>query len=92
MARINKKIQLNENKIVYVVDKKNNTFNEIDVKKLKEELNYNIGFKNILEKKLSNENFVSNAPDEVIQKERKKLEDVKSKIEILEEAIRKQNN
>ena len=76
----------------YVVDKKNNTFNEIDVKKLKEELNYNIGFKNILEKKLSNENFVSNAPDEVIQKERKKLEDVKSKIEILEEAIRKQNN
>ena len=73
-------------------DKKNNTFNEIDVKKLKEELNYNIGFKNILEKKLSNENFVSNAPDEVIQKERKKLEDVKSKIEILEEAIRKQNN
>ena len=66
--------------------------NEIDVDKLKEELNYNLGFKNILEKKLSNENFVSNAPDAVIQKERKKLEDVKSKIKILEEAIRKQNN
>ena len=76
----------------YVVDQKNKIFNEIDVDKLKEELNYNLGFKNILEKKLSNENFVSNAPDEVIQKERKKLEDVKSKIEILEEAIRKQNN
>ena len=48
--------------------------------------------KNILEKKLSNENFVSNAPKEVIQKERKKLEDVKSKIKILEESIKKQNN
>ena len=48
--------------------------------------------RNILEKKLSNENFVSNAPKEVIQKERKKLEDVKSKIEILEEGIKKQNN
>ena len=76
----------------YVVDQKNKIFNEIDVDKLKEELNYNLGFKNILEKKLSNENFVSNAPKEVIQKERKKLEDVKSKIEILEEGIKKQNN
>ena len=70
----------------------NKIFNEIDVDKLKEELNYNLGFKNILEKKLSNENFVSNAPKEVIQKERKKLEDVKSKIKILEESIKKQNN
>ncbi len=76
----------------YVVDQKNKILNEIDVDKLKEELNYNLGFKNILEKKLSNENFVSNAPKEVIQKERKKLEDVKSKIEILEEGIKKQNN
>ena len=76
----------------YVVDQKNKILNEIDVDKLKEELNYNLGFKNILEKKFSNENFVSNAPKEVIQKERKKLEDVKSKIEILEEGIKKQNN
>ena len=76
----------------YVVDQKNKIFNEIDVDKLKEELNYNLGFKNILEKNLSNENFVSNAPKEVIQKERKKLEDVKSKIKILEESIKKQNN
>ena len=67
-------------------------FNEIDLDKLKEELNYNLGFKNILEKKLSNKNFVSNAPKEVIQKERKKLDDVKSKIKILEEGIKKQNN
>ena len=76
----------------YVVDQKNKIFNEIDVDKLKEELNYNLVFKNILEKKLSNKNFVSNAPKEVIQKERKKLEDVKSKIKILEEGIKKQNN
>ena len=76
----------------YVVDQKNKIFNQIDADKLKEELNYNLGFKNILEKKLSNENFVSNAPKEVIQKERKKLEDVKSKIKILEEGIKKQNN
>ena len=76
----------------YVVDQKNKIFNEIDIDKFKEELSYNLGFKNILEKKLSNENFVSNAPKEVIQKERKKLEDVKSKIKILEEGIKKQNN
>ena len=79
-------------KFGYVVDQKDKIFNEIDFDKLKEELNYNLGFKNILEKKLSNKNFVSNAPNEVIQKERKKLEDVKSKIKILEEGIKKQNN
>ena len=79
-------------KFGYVVDQKDKIFNEIDLDKLKEELNYNLGFKNILEKKLSNKNFVSNAPKEVIQKERKKLEDVKSKIKILEEGIKKQNN
>ncbi len=79
-------------KFGYVVDQMDKIFNEIDLDKLKEELNYNLGFKNILEKKLSNKNFVSNAPKEVIQKERKKLEDVKSKIKILEEGIKKQNN
>ncbi len=79
-------------KFGYVVDQKNKIFNEIDFDKLKEELNYNLGFKNILEKKLSNKNFVSNAPKEVIQKERKKLEDVKSKIKILDEGIKKQSN
>ena len=76
-------------KFGYVVDQKDKIFNEIDFDKLKEELNYNLGFKNSLENKLSNKNFVLNAPKEVVLKERKKLEDVNSKIKILEEGIKK---
>ena len=88
LKNIDSKTSFIAGKFSYLVDKKNKIFNELDTDKLKEELNYNLGFKTILEKKLSNENFISNAPKEVIVNERKKLDDVNSKIKILEEGIK----
>ncbi len=91
LIKIDSETSFMAGKFRYAVDKKNKIFNEMDINKLKEELKYNLGFKNILEKKLFNQNFISNAPKEVIQKERKKLDDVNSKIKILEEGIKKNN-
>ncbi len=55
--------------------------------KLKEELDYNKGFLKSVQKKLSNERFVNNAPEKVIEMERKKESDAISKIEILEKNL-----
>ena len=52
--------------------------------KMEEELTYQIGFLKSVEKKLSNERFVSNAPDQVVAIERKKAEDARSKITVLQ--------
>ena len=60
---------------------------ESEISKIKDDLDYNIGFKNILEKKLSNKKFVDNAPKQVIENEIKKLDDVKSKIISLKKKI-----
>ena len=40
-----------------------------------------------VEKKLANERFVSNAPAQVVEAERKKLSDAQAKIESLTKAI-----
>ena len=55
---------------------------------LEKSLEYNLGFKMIIEKKLSNEKFVNNAPENVIQNERKKLEDVVEKIRLIKETLK----
>ena len=52
-------------------------------KKLKQELEYIEGFLRSVEKKLSNDRFVSNAPDWVIELERKKAGDAQQKIALL---------
>ena len=54
---------------------------------MKEELNYNKGFLKSVQKKLSNERFVNNAPDQVIANERKKEADTMLKIGMLEESL-----
>ena len=56
-------------------------------KKLEEELAYTKGFLKSVEKKLGNERFVNNAPDQVVVNEKKKAADAKVKINILEEKI-----
>ncbi len=61
---------------------------EEELKKLNEELEYQKGFVNSVEKKLSNQGFVNNAPPVVVDKERKKLEDGKARIEALSERIK----
>ncbi|MCB2197632.1 MAG: valine--tRNA ligase [Bacteroidetes bacterium] len=60
---------------------------EEELKKLQEELDYNKGFLNSVMKKLSNERFVNNAPEKVVNVEKKKKEDAEAKIKVLEERI-----
>lgn len=60
---------------------------EEELKKLQADLDYAIGFLKSVEKKLSNERFVANAPEAVVAAERKKQADAQSKIKTLEESI-----
>ena len=55
--------------------------------KLAQELEYAKGFLKSVEKKLSDERFLSNAPDKVIEVERKKATDAKEKIILLEKSL-----
>jgi len=60
---------------------------EAEKEKLTLELNYTRGFLASVEKKLSNERFVANAPEKVIALERKKAADAKEKIVLLEKNL-----
>lgn len=60
---------------------------EAELKKQEEELKYLQGFLKSVKAKLSNERFVSNAPAQVVENERKKQSDAESKIKSLEESI-----
>ena len=55
--------------------------------KMEEELNYTKGFLKSVQAKLSNEKFVSGAPEQVIANERKKEADALQKIAVLENKI-----
>ena len=61
---------------------------EAEIKKIEEELKYTKGFLISVQKKLSNERFVSNAPDKVIEIERNKQADAEAKIETLEKSLK----
>lgn len=63
-----------------------------NIKELEKSLEYHLGFKMIIEKKLSNDKFVNNAPENVIQNERKKLEDVVEKIRLIKETLKNHTN
>lgn len=64
----------------------------IDVEKEKEEiqkeLDYTKGFLQSVKKKLENERFVSNAPAQVVEMEKKKQADAEAKIKTLEESLK----
>ena len=60
---------------------------EEELKKLQADLEYYQGFLASVEKKLSNERFVSKAPAAVVDGERKKKADAESKIAMLQESI-----
>jgi len=60
---------------------------EEELKKLQTELDYTKGFLNSVVKKLSNERFVSSAPEAVVAIERAKQADAEAKIKVLEEQI-----
>ena len=65
---------------------------EAEVAKLQAELTYLEGFLNSVMKKLSNERFVSNAPEAVVAAERKKQADAESKIAAIKESLSKFTN
>ena len=63
--------------------------NKDDLKKIEEDLKYNLGFLNSIQSKLNNKRFIDNAPEIVVQNEKKKEEDTKAKIKILETKLKK---
>jgi len=60
---------------------------EAEKAELIKELNYTRGFLKGVEKKLSNERFVDNAPEQVVAIEKKKQADAQSRIKVLEEKL-----
>jgi valyl-tRNA synthetase len=71
----------------YFVPMSDNVDVEAELAKLQEELSYTQGFLASVNKKLSNERFVNNAPAKVVDMERKKAADAEQKIKVLEEQI-----
>ncbi|GGG52646.1 valine--tRNA ligase [Croceivirga lutea] len=60
---------------------------EAEKDKINQELEYTRGFLQSVQKKLSNERFVNNAPPKVVEVERKKAADAEAKIETLEKSL-----
>lgn len=60
---------------------------EAEKKKLQEELKYTEGFLKSVDKKLSNERFVNNAPEQVVAVEKAKKADAEAKIEALKASL-----
>ena len=60
---------------------------EAEKEKVEEELEYTKGFLKSVQKKLGNERFVNNAPEQVVNIEKRKLLDAQEKIKILEEKL-----
>ncbi len=61
---------------------------DAEIDKINEELNYTKGFLKSVEKKLSNERFVRNAPEKVVAMEKQKMADAQAKIETLENRLK----
>ncbi|WP_179343897.1 valine--tRNA ligase [Winogradskyella ursingii] len=64
---------------------------EAEIVKLTEELNYTQGFLKSVQKKLSNERFVNNAPEQVVASEKKKEADALAKIETIKASLQSLN-
>ena len=60
-----------------------------EIAKLQSELEYTEGFMQSVKRKLSNERFVQNAPAQVVEKERQKLNDAEVKTGVLKAQIEK---
>lgn len=72
----------------YAVELGGNVDPAAEARKAEEEINYLRGFLASVDKKLSNERFVSGAPPQVLENERKKKADAEAKIKALEERMR----
>ena len=58
-----------------------------EIAKLEEEMKYTKGFLKSVEKKLSNERFVNNAPAAVVDKEKQKQADAEARLKVIEEQL-----
>ena len=58
-----------------------------EIEKLKKELDYNDSFLKSVQNKLKNENFINNAPDTIVNKEKQKIIDTEQKIKSLKKSI-----
>ncbi|MEM7037576.1 MAG: class I tRNA ligase family protein, partial [Bacteroidota bacterium] len=58
-----------------------------EIEQLKKDIEYTEGFLNKVNKKLSNERFVANAPEAVVANERKKQADGEAKLKLLRESL-----
>jgi len=76
-----------ENNIEYCIPITDTINVEAELEKLQEELKYTEGFLQSVLKKLSNERFVTGAPEQVVASERKKQADAETKIAMLREQI-----
>jgi len=65
---------------------------EAERERLKKEIDNNQNFVTKLEAKLSNDNFVSRAPEKVVELERQKLSDAQDKLNNLMEQLEKLKN
>lgn len=65
----------------------NNINVEEEIEKLKKELQKAEGFLSSVQKKLSNERFVNNAPDQVVATEKKKESDTLAKIKTIKQSL-----
>ena len=72
----------------YFIPAKDTIDVEAEILKLKEELKYTEGFLKSVQKKLSNERFVSGAPEQVVASEKKKEADAVAKIETLNASLK----
>ena len=66
----------------------NNVNKEEEIGKLAKELEYTKGFLTSVMQKLNNERFVNNAPEKVLESERKKKADAEARIAVIEEQIK----
>lgn len=60
---------------------------EVEKKKLQKELDYATDFIKLINKKLANKDFITNAPKQVVAMERKKLADAEAKVKRLHECL-----
>jgi len=60
---------------------------DAEIEKLKKELDYNKSFLKSVQNKLKNKNFINNAPDSIVNKEKQKIIDAEQKIQSLKKSI-----
>ena len=60
---------------------------EAEIEKLKQEIDYNMGFLKSVDNKLGNERFVNNAPEEVVKIEKRKKADTEAKLKVLQDQL-----